>query len=108
MLRPEHSSESLGTQVMEGVNVQGTRSTMTIPVGAQGNDRPLATVSETWFSPDLKLTILMKTTDHRNGESTTRMTNLVLGEPDPSLFQPPAGYNIVDEAGPFQVRYTGR
>ena len=33
--------ESLGTQVIEGLQAEGTRTKLTIPAGAQGNDRPL-------------------------------------------------------------------
>lgn len=48
---PETSTESLGTQVIEGVSVEGKRFTRTFPVGTIGNDRPIVSVSESWFSP---------------------------------------------------------
>lgn len=38
----EHSSESLGTQVMEGVTVEGHRVTTTIPVGFRAMTGPLS------------------------------------------------------------------
>ena len=102
----EHTSESLGTQVTEGVSVTGRRTTTIIPVGAQGNDRPMTIVNETWYSPDLQLMVMTKYTDPRNGENTTRLTNLIVGEPDPALFQPPADYTVVDETGQFQIHFT--
>ncbi len=104
--RMQHQTESLGTQVMEGVTVEGHRNTTTIPEGMQGNDRPLVTVSESWISPDLKRPVLTKTTDPRNGETIIRLTDIVVGEPDPALFQPPPDYTVVDEKGPFQIQYT--
>jgi hypothetical protein len=69
---------------------------VTYPVGAIGNDRPITTITETWTSPELKMVILSKDSDPRNGESTTRLTNVTRAEPDPSLFQIPADYEIID------------
>ncbi len=97
---PEVSRESLGTQTIEGVLAEGTRITTIFPVGFVGNDRPITTVSETWISPDLKMPVLSKTSDPRFGESTTKMINIVMGEPDPALFQVPAEYSVVDASAP--------
>ena len=41
--------ESLGKQTMEGVQVEGTRTTRTIAAGEIGNDRPIDIVSERWY-----------------------------------------------------------
>ena len=94
--RPETSTDSLGTQTMEGVMVEGIRTTTTFPVGFFGNDRPISTVRETWTSRDLGMAVLTKSSDPRSGESTTRLTNILQAEPDASLFLPPADYEIVD------------
>jgi hypothetical protein len=98
--RPEISTESLGTQTIEGVTAEVSRTTVTYPVNFFGNDRPITTVSETWTSPDLKLTVLSKNSDPRSGEHTTRLTNISRAEPDPTLFQVPPDYEIVDAATP--------
>jgi hypothetical protein len=95
--RPQSSTESLGSQTIEGVFVEGNRTTTTFPVGFMGNDRPLVQVRESWISPDLKLPILSKNSDPRMGESTMRLQNINRSEPDPALFGIPAGYQIVDE-----------
>lgn len=97
---PEISQEPLGTQTIEGVLAEGRRATITYPVGSMGNDRPITTVSETWMSSDLKMAVLSKTSDPRFGDSTTKLTNIVMAEPDPALFQVPAEYSVVDEAAP--------
>jgi hypothetical protein len=97
---PEMSREPLGTQTIEGVVAEGTRMTTTFPEGFMGNDRPITTVTETWMSPDLKTVVLSKVSDPRSGESTTKLTNIVMAEPDPALFQVPAEYSIVDEPAP--------
>jgi hypothetical protein len=101
--RPEMHSEDLGTQMIEGVNARGHRTTQTWPVDSVGNDRPIVVVFENWFSDQLGTTVLTKNDDPRHGETTTALKNVSLAEPDPSLFQPPPGYQIVDENGPFQI-----
>jgi hypothetical protein len=99
---PQVSRDSLGTQTIEGLLVQGTRTTTVHPVGAFGNDRPLTVITETWRSPELQTTLLLKISDPRSGETTIRLTDISRSEPDPSLFQVPAGYEITD-AGPSPV-----
>jgi hypothetical protein len=89
--------EDLGTQQMEGLTVYGTRTTITTPTGAQGNDRPIETVSERWFSRELNIYILIKGSDPRTGETTLRTTNIDRSEPDPSLFRVPPDYAITRE-----------
>jgi hypothetical protein len=102
---PNFTEEKLPAQMIEGVLAEGVRRTNTIATGTQGNDRPFNIVSETWTSPDLKLTVLSKTDDPRNGESVMKLTNISRNEPDPTLFQPPADYQTVDETGMFTVRF---
>jgi len=100
------STEDLGSQTMEGVLVNGVRTTHTIPAGQIGNERPIAIVSEIWTSPDLKTVVFSKRTDPRMGEQTFRLTNIVRAEPDPSLFAVPPDFKIVD--GPQPIRYHTR
>jgi hypothetical protein len=84
--------ESLGTRTIEGVNCEGERSTSTIQVGAIGNDRPIVSVNERWYSPELKVTVMTSKSDPRTGTEEFKLTNVRRGEPDPALFQVPAGY----------------
>jgi hypothetical protein len=97
--RPETTVESLGTQTMEGVLAEGSRTTTVWPAGIFGNDRPITTTNETWTWRELGITILTKTSDPRSGETTMKMTGISQAEPDPSLFQIPAGYEINDPSG---------
>ena len=90
------ASESLGTQNIEGVTAEGSRTTTTIQTGAIGNDRPLQIVSERWFSPDLQTLVQTRHTDPRTGEETFHLTNISRAEPAPYLFQVPAGYQIIN------------
>lgn len=104
---PEVTNEDLGQQAIEGVAAAGHRMVQTWPAGAVGNDRPFQSVSETWYSAEIKETVLSKSSDPRSGEATTKLINISRSEPDASLFIPPADYTVVDETGPFQVQWTG-
>jgi hypothetical protein len=101
--QPQHATEKLASKNIEGVIAEGTRNTTTWPVNSQGNDRPIVQTNETWRSAELKETVLTTNTDPRNGESITKLINISRAEPDPSLFQPPAGYTIVDEKDSFKI-----
>ncbi|MGH9678965.1 MAG: hypothetical protein ACRD4Y_03360 [Candidatus Acidiferrales bacterium] len=96
-------TEDLGSQSMEGLEVTGTRTTRTIPTGQIGNDRPISIVTEVWTSPDLKTIVYSKRSDPRMGEQTFKLTNITLGDPDPSLFTVPADFKVVE--GPQRVLY---
>jgi len=86
--------ESLGTQTMNGVVVEGTRITRTIPAGQIGNDKPLQVVSERWYSPDLQIVMKSTRTDPRFGTTTYTVTSLQRTEPAATLFTVPADYTV--------------
>ena len=92
-------TENLGTQAVNGVSATGTRTTETIPAGAIGNQQAITIVRENWVSTDLKVPVLIKSTDPRFGNMTMQLTNIVQAEPDASLFQIPSGYTV-SERGP--------
>src|SRR5262245_57412638 len=95
----ESKTESLGKQVIEGVEAEGVRSVITIPEGRIGNDRPLEIISERWDSPELQTVVLSKHNDPRFGETVYRLTNINRAEPAQTLFEAPADYKI-EEGGP--------
>ncbi len=99
-------SDPLGKRVIEGVEAEGTRSTITIPAGQIGNERPLDTVSERWYSNELKTVVLTTRKDPRTGESNYKLTNLRRGEPSRQLFEVPSDYKIIteDNVGPNSIR----
>ena len=98
------TTEDLGTQTIEGVQVTGTRTTQTIPAGKIGNDRLIVITTEVWTSPELKTTVLSKRNDPRIGEQTFKLTNIQRSEPDPSLFTVPSDFKIT-EGGSKTVVY---
>lgn len=99
-------TEDLGTQSIEGVTAHGTRTTITIPAGAMGNEAAIETVSERWYSPDLQTVILSTVHDPRMGDSTYKLTNIVLEEQPQALFEVPSGYQLVDSKDFFYKTTT--
>lgn len=87
-------TESLGKQMIEGVQTEGTQSTMTIPAGDIGNELPIASVSERWYSPELQAVVMSKRSDPRFGETTYHLMNIQRGEPPATLFEVPSDYTI--------------
>ena len=96
---PNVKTESLGSKSIEGVMAEGTRTTMTIPAGQIGNEQPIQTVVETWYSPDLQAVILSRRSDPRSGETVTKYTGISRAEPPHSLFELPADYKVSEPQG---------
>jgi hypothetical protein len=86
-------TENLGIQNVNGVLAEGTRTTITIPAGEIGNDRPISIVNEKWVSTSLGMLVKSVNSDPRFGETTYELTDIQEGVQDPSLFQVPADYN---------------
>jgi len=101
---PKPQTESLGKRVIEGVEADGTRNTMTIPAGQVGNELPIQVISETWFSPELQAVVMSKQTDPRMGETVYRLTGINRSEQPRSLFEVPADYKV-EEGGPVIQRF---
>jgi hypothetical protein len=89
-------TESLGRQMLEGVQADGARTTLTIAAGEIGNEQPIQVVTETWYAPELQATVLRKRSDPRSGDSVTRYMNISRTEPSRVLFEPPADFRIVE------------
>ena len=83
------NTEALGETMMEGFSVTGSRHTRPAEAGAAGK-----MAVESWFSSELKVELLATTHVSQSVTRTTRLTNIVPGEPDPSLFQIPIGYAV--------------
>jgi hypothetical protein len=92
--REQRADEKLPPRTLEGLRVEGHRTTTTIPVGAVGNELPIAIVSEEWTSPDLQVLVLTDRKDPRNGDTTYRLQNVARTEPAAWLFQVPSDYEV--------------
>jgi hypothetical protein len=51
-------------------------------------------VSESWYSSDLQIMILIKHSDPRVGDTVYRLTSISRTEPPSSLFQVPPDYTV--------------
>lgn len=87
-------TEQLGTKMMEGVEVEGTRTVTTIEAGKIGNEREIEITYERWFSKDLDLIVYSRHYDPRFGEQTYKLVNIDRSEPDRSLFTVPSDYKV--------------
>jgi hypothetical protein len=81
-------------KTIEGVAVEGRKTTTVIPAGQIGNEQPITITSEEWRSPELGLLVLTRHFDPRSGESTYKLQNISRAEPDASLFIVPADYTV--------------
>jgi len=95
-------TQNLGVEIIQDVEARGTRTTTTIPAGAIGNSEPLVRTSEFWRAtqPGLDLAVRTITDDPQTGKMTKELENLDINEPNPSLFQPPADYEVVQKDAP--------
>lgn len=69
---------------------------MTIAAGVMGNDRPIVATREFWYCPRLGFNLLSTVDDPQTGKQVFTVKDFSTSEPDPSFFQPPAGYKFVD------------
>lgn len=91
---PDPAPEDLGTSQIEGFTVQGTRSTHIMSAGMIGNDRPIATTTERWFSVEFKMDLVNITENPEAGKHVRKLVNIHAGEPDPLLFQIPPDFKV--------------
>jgi hypothetical protein len=82
--------EALGTREIEGVSCKGTRTIVTTPAGAIGNEHAIDSVTERWVSPELQVVVMSRRSDPRFGETTYRLTKITRDEPPTALFALPA------------------
>jgi len=95
----ELKKESLGTQVINGISAEGTRTIRIIPAGKIGNDRAINIVSERWYSPDLQIVVKSTHSDPREGTVTYTVSNIQKAEPAATLFTVPSDYTVTAGRG---------
>jgi hypothetical protein len=87
----------LGKQLNAGVETIGRHVVSHFNPHVFGNDRVMTIEREFWYSPKLGFNMLSKRTDPRYGTQTFTVTNLILSDPDPQLFEIPAGFTLEDK-----------
>ena len=97
--RVKRTTEDLGTETIQGLEARGRRTTTAISSGAIGNNKPLVHTIELWtaVTPGLHgLAVREVRDDPQTGRTSKKMVSFSQGEPDASVFMPPAGYEIVN------------
>lgn len=84
----------LGEKHFDGVRAEGKSTVWTIPAGKIGNRNPIHVTSETWYSPELQVTVQSRYNDPRTGETVYRLANIRRDEPPADLFKVPADYQV--------------
>jgi len=95
------TEELLPARLVEGIPAVGKKFTRVYEV--RRGAPPL--VDEIWTSPDIWITLLRTTGEP--GVATLQLTGVSRGEPDPTLFLPPAGYRVVDTPATAELDYRG-
>jgi hypothetical protein len=90
---------SLGTRTIEGVEAEGYRAEVILPVGAFYNVAPMRQVSELWQSKTLRLPILVTESGRMSGERSTLYKDIVTdAQIDPALFTVPFDFQVIGAA----------
>ena len=92
-----HSHGDLGTSIKAGVDTHGYREVTTVNSGVAGNDKPMVTTREFWYSPQLGFDLVSMVEIPRSGKQSFTVKELSLSEPDLHYFEVPDGYKVVDE-----------
>lgn len=88
--------EDLGPGSTEGVETHGYRETITLNPGVMGNDKPMVTTREFWWSPELGLNLMSIVDSPESGKQIFTVKSLSTSPPEPGLFVVPDDYKIVD------------
>jgi hypothetical protein len=89
-------TKDLGSKEIDGVKAQGKLRSYEIPAGAIGNRDAILVATETWYSPELQVTLLSRSSDPRSGERSYRLVGLKREEPPAALFAVPSDYTVKD------------
>ena len=88
--------QDLGESSTLGILTHGFRDTATINAGAMGNDTPMISQREFWFSPELGFNLISIVDDPQSGKQTFTVKEISTGEPDQAFFDVPGDYQVVD------------
>jgi len=92
----DSGGQDLGSSELNGMQVKGTRVTRIIPAQFSGTGKDVEITDEFWYSDELHMNLLERHTDIRSGQQTVSILSIKTEEPDPSLFEVPPDYKVVD------------
>jgi hypothetical protein len=88
--------EDLGMGSVEGQETHGYRETTTLNPGTMGNDRQMVATREFWYSTHLAVNLISIVDEPMTGKQVFTAKEITTAEPDPSFFEVPADYKIID------------
>jgi len=91
-------NQDLGQRSIDGYSVTGSRLSLLFPAGTKRPAQDVTETRDTWFSSDLQTVLLTETNDSLGNSSSTALTHIKLGEPDPTLFTIPGNYSTTNVA----------
>lgn len=96
--------ESLGNQIVSGLDTVGSRETRVVQAATIGNEAPILERREFWYSPKLGINLITRREDPRfSTQQNFEVTDIALGDPDAKLFAPPDGFKIIDLRRPAEI-----
>lgn len=93
-------TQDLGKETIEGLECAGTRTTVTIPAGQIGNERPIVAVTETWYAPAIEAVVRSSTSDPRFGDTSYVLRKVTTTDQPRNLFEPPSTFKVEFEGRP--------
>ena len=94
---PGVTQTDLGTQEMNGLQLQGIRKQRTVPADMSGTGKPIVITDDYWYSPELAIYMTIRHDDPRTGEQLVAVTDVQRTEPSAEIFVVPPEDKIVDE-----------
>ena len=92
--------EDLGAQTFSGLPVHEYRDTTTLEPGVLGNDLAMSIVRQFRYSSELGFNLTSSLDNPQSGHQNFTVTEINTSDPDPSFFQMPVGYKLVDHRKP--------
>jgi hypothetical protein len=94
--------EDLGGNTIAGFEAVGYRDTTTLNSGTYGNDQPMVSMREFWYSKQLGINLLSIVDNPHVGKERFTATDVSISEPQHGYFVIPGGYTVIDqrETGP--------
>jgi hypothetical protein len=94
MAIPQVSQKELAHDVVDGMAVRHGRESITFSPNSSGKSSAHGMVTDYWFSQELQAFILVKRSGPGKSQHTVKLSDISRGEPDPSLFTVPPGYQV--------------
>jgi len=93
MAVPEVSQTELAHDVVDGMAVRHGRESIKFSSNSSGKSSA-SMVTDYWFSQELQAFVLVKRRGPSKSQHTVKLSDISRGEPDPSFFTVPPGYQV--------------